>query len=138
MCSLTPSISSRFQMVVVLGVAVAVAYSFPNGAPLSRAQNLSVAVPSQRLEAPRPTPCPLQNLLDARGALPPAAGLRSLLRRKPSPSFSSPRSRRRVHLCCHVPSTCPARPSSLPPPAPILVPDPVCHRPRPTLKSLDS
>ena len=49
MCSLTPSISSRFQMVVFLGVAVAVAYSFPNGAPLSRAQTLSVALPSQRL-----------------------------------------------------------------------------------------
>ena len=49
MCSLTPSISWRCQMVVAIGVAVAVAYSFPNGAPLRRAQPLSVALLSQRL-----------------------------------------------------------------------------------------
>ena len=36
--------------------------------------------------------------MDGLGALPPAAGLRFLPRRKPLPSISSPRSRRRGHL----------------------------------------
>jgi hypothetical protein len=121
----TPSRSSRFLRNRCLRRGCGRRLLLPQRSP-SQSRSVPLrhfAVPTastrmviNRLEAPRPTPCPLQGLVDGRGALPPAAGLRSLLRRKPFPSFPSPRSRHRVHLRCHVPSTCPVRSSPCPPP----------------------